>query len=74
MNETPRPDDLTWRTSSHSGSSNACVAAALLPDGGIAVRNSNHPDAGLVTFTAREWDAFLAGVRDGEFDRPQLGG
>jgi hypothetical protein len=71
---TLRPDDLTWHISTHSGSSNACVAAALLPDGGIAVRNSNKPDAGIVTFTPREWDAFLAGVKDGEFDRRALAG
>ena len=63
-----RAEDLTWRISSHSGSNNACVAAACLPDGNVAVRNSNTTDDGVVTFTPIEWDAFVAGVKDGEFD------
>ena len=73
MNHTEKPaaitdDGLSWRISSHSGSNSACVAAARRPDGNVAVRNSNTPDDGTVTFTPIEWDAFLAGVKDGEFD------
>lgn len=59
---------LSWRISSFSGSNNACVAAARLPDGHVAVRNSNAPDDGTATFTPMEWDAFVAGVKAGEFD------
>jgi hypothetical protein len=57
-----------WRISSHSGASSSCVALAPLGDGRVAVRNSNHPDDGLVVFTRAELAAFVAGVKDGEFD------
>jgi len=39
-----------------------------LPDGRIAVRNSNHPDDGVVLFTASEMTAWIHGVKAGEFD------
>ena len=57
-----------WRISSHSGASSSCVALAPLGDGRVAMRNSNHPGAGLVVFTRAELAAFVAGVKDGEFD------
>jgi hypothetical protein len=33
-----------------------------------AMRNSEHPDGTVLVFTPSEWDAFLLGARDGEFD------
>ena len=38
------------------------------PDGHIAVRNSNHPDQGIVLFTRAEMEAWIHGVKAGEFD------
>lgn len=70
MSAEPRPATV-WRKSSFSGSSgndDACVEVAALPDGRIAMRNSNHPDAGVVYFTRAEMAAYLAGVKAGEFD------
>jgi hypothetical protein len=32
------------------------------------MRNSKDPDGDKLYFTQAEWDAFVAGVRDGEFD------
>jgi hypothetical protein len=32
-----------------------------------------NPDAGKLYFTQAEWDAFVAGVRDGEFDLDDAG-
>ena len=61
-------DDLAWRKSSFSADQGACVELAPLPDGRVAVRNSNHPDAGTVVFTRREVDAWVKGARAGEFD------
>jgi Domain of unknown function (DUF397) len=59
---------LEWRKSSFSqGTEGSCVEVAPL-NGGRAVRNSNHPDLGMVTFNDAEWDAFLKGVKAGEFD------
>lgn len=57
-----------WRTSSFSGNNGTCVEVAALPDGFIAVRNSNHPHDGVVLFTRAEMKAWLSGVKAGEFD------
>jgi hypothetical protein len=57
-----------WRKSRHSNPSGNCVEAALLPAGGVAVRNSRYPDGPALIFTQAEWDAFILGARDGEFD------
>ncbi len=55
-----------WRKSSHSNA-NGCVEVARRSDG-IAVRDSKDSDGPVLLFTHHEWRAFLAGVRDGEFD------
>jgi Domain of unknown function (DUF397) len=57
-----------WRTSSFSGNNGTCVEVAALPNGGIAVRNSKHPCAGVVFFTRAEMNAWILGVKAGEFD------
>jgi hypothetical protein len=62
--------NLRWRKSSFSnGEGGACVEVADLADGGRAVRDSKDRGAGpILSFTAEEWRAFVAGVKDGEFD------
>lgn len=58
-----------WRKSTRSGGTNGqCVEVADLADGARAVRDSKNPTGGVLMFTAAEWGAFTAGVRDGEFD------
>ena len=32
------------------------------------MRDSKDPDGPVLAFTAAEWEAFVAGVKDGEFD------
>lgn len=61
---------LAWRKSSYSnGTGGDCVEVADLPDGGRAVRDTKDRGNGSVLlFTPAEWQAFVAGVRDGEFD------
>ena len=62
--------DAAWVKSSYSGPTGGnCVELAHLPGGDVAVRHSRHPLGLALVFTAAEWDAFLAGARDGEFDR-----
>jgi hypothetical protein len=52
--------------SSFSGAS-GCVLVAI--DGkGVWVRDSKFPRRRPLFFTEVEWDAFLRGVRNGEFD------
>jgi hypothetical protein len=63
--------DLTtarWRISSYSGNNGSCVAIAALPDGRVAVRNSNRPEGGVVLFSGAGMRSWLAGVKAGEFD------
>ncbi|WP_433240994.1 DUF397 domain-containing protein [Streptosporangium sp. CA-135522] len=38
--------------------------------GRAAVRHSHHPDGEVVVYTRAEWEAFVGGVKDGEFDFP----
>lgn len=47
-----------------------CVAATILPGGDIAVCDTKDPAKAAHVFTRVEWDAFLAGVKNGEFDFP----
>jgi hypothetical protein len=56
-----------WRKSSRSGSTTNCVEVAANVPGVVAVRDSKKPDGPKLTFTPADWDAFTAGVRDGEF-------
>ena len=49
-----------------------CVAVAADGDDLIIVRDDKNVDGPTLTFTAAEWDAFVAGVKDGEFDRAAL--
>lgn len=62
-------DSAVWRTSrrSEEGGGN-CVEVAPLADGGVAVRHSKHPDAAVIVYTRAEWDAFIAGAKNREFD------
>jgi Domain of unknown function (DUF397) len=58
-----------WHKSTFSnGSGGNCVESARLPDGSRAVRHSKDPDGPSLIFSPSEWDAFLQGVRAGEFD------
>ncbi|MFB9802423.1 DUF397 domain-containing protein [Streptomonospora salina] len=74
-----------WRKSRRSGNNGGdCVevAAAEGRDAAtankadeeivFAVRDSKNPDRPALAFTRAEWDAFVEGVKDGEFDSEKL--
>jgi Domain of unknown function (DUF397) len=63
----PDLSGVPWRTSSFS-QEGECVEAAFLPDGSVALRHSRDPDGSVLVYTPREWEAFLKGAKDGEFD------
>jgi len=61
--------DLThvqWRKSARSGEG-SCVEVAPVKDV-IAVRDSKDREGPVLFFTRSEWDAFIGGAKDGEFD------
>jgi Domain of unknown function (DUF397) len=63
--------DLTaavWRTSTLCDL-NGCVEVALL-DGRVAVRDAKDRGGPILLFTSQEWEAFIGGVHNGEFDLP----
>ncbi|MHA6623760.1 DUF397 domain-containing protein [Pseudonocardia sp. DLS-67] len=58
-----------WRKSSRSnGNGGACVEVADLADGSRAVRDSKDRGGPTLLFTPSEWQAFVEGVKLGEFD------
>ena len=60
-----------WRKSSYSGGAGNCVEIAGdvsgLP-GTVGVRDSRNPAGPVLLLTPRTWRAFVAGVKNGEFD------
>jgi hypothetical protein len=62
---------LDFFKSSHSQAS-GCVEVRFVHEGegAVLVRDSKATDGPQLRFNHREWLAFLAGVRDGEFELP----
>jgi hypothetical protein len=69
----PSSEPPRFRRSSFCGEG-GCVEVAALPGDEIVIRDSKdtRPDAPRLSFTAAEWDAFVAGVTAGEFTRSAL--
>jgi Domain of unknown function (DUF397) len=62
--------DIRWRKSSWSANNGACVEAAGLGGGRLAVRDSKNSrsDAPTLTFSSQQWQVFLSKVKNGRFD------
>jgi hypothetical protein len=59
----------SWIKSSLSYGNGNCVEVAGLADDIVMVRDSKNVKGAVLGFTPAEWDAFVGGVRNGEFDR-----
>lgn len=57
----------TWRKSAKTQANGQCVEVARLGDV-VGVRDSKNPDGPVLTFTVAEFEAFLDGAHNGEFD------
>ncbi|WP_433228011.1 DUF397 domain-containing protein [Actinomadura formosensis] len=55
-----------WRKSRRSEGIGDCVEVTVAH--WVGVRDSKDPDGAVLWFTGDEWKAFLAGVKNGEFD------
>ena len=67
-----RPTDgsaLSWVKSSLSMANGNCVEVAGLSDAFIHVRDSQNPRGSVLRFRPADWDTFVGGIREGEFDR-----
>ncbi|MEV2279253.1 DUF397 domain-containing protein [Nocardiopsis sp. NPDC049922] len=52
------PEPRHWRKSSYSGNGPTCVEVRDIADG-LAMRDSQQPELGHLTFTSNEWKVFL---------------
>jgi hypothetical protein len=56
-----------FRVSSYC-SDRGCVGVFEKSDGGVVVGNTQDPQGASLIFSRDEWMAFIAGVKNGEFD------
>jgi predicted secreted Zn-dependent protease len=57
---------LTWRTAL-SCNGGACVQVAST-ENGILLGNTRQPTGPVISYTLDEWHAFVAGIKQGDFD------
>lgn len=65
------PTQVDWQISTQGTSDTGdYVEAGPLTDGSgrVAMRHSRYPDGPVIVYTPEEWEAFIGGVKDGEFD------
>ncbi len=62
----PRKYD-EWFLPTRSSNGTTCVETKFT-QGAVMVRNNLQPAAGTAVFSHDEWAAFVAGVKDGEYD------
>jgi hypothetical protein len=64
--------EVAWRKSTYSGV-NGCVEVVTDGEGTVQVRDSKDPDGPHLQFSPEEWDAFIQGIKAGEFDHEGTG-
>ena len=63
----PDMSNVRW-VRSRACSADGCVEVAHLAGGSVAVRDSKNAHLTPYVFDREEWAAFIAGVKNGEFD------
>lgn len=62
-----RDEKLTWHRATDDPDAESCLEIAVGHDGMVRIRSSNRPEVVAVT-TPAKWEAFVRGVKAGEFD------
>lgn len=62
------PRGIQFRKSSYSNDEQGCVEVAVDADGGRWLRDTKDRTTPAHHYPSTEWDAFIRGVKDGEFD------
>ena len=57
-----------WQRAAAEDTPDEAAVEVAFVDDLIGLRNSADPAGPVLVFTQAEWDAFVAGARDGEFD------
>jgi hypothetical protein len=55
--------ELNWFKSSYSSANGQCVECALLPSGGMAVRDRQNRDGDVLIVPADAWEQFTASLK-----------
>jgi hypothetical protein len=58
---------VEWHSAPGTETAEERVEIAYLPNGAVAMRSSLDPET-VLRYTEAEWQAFVLGARDGEFD------
>jgi hypothetical protein len=59
---------IAWLRSSRCSINGSCVEVANLADGRVMVRDGKAAeDSPLLVFSGEEWNAFISGVKNGDF-------
>lgn len=57
-----------WQSAPNADVADESRVEVAFVDELIGLRNGADPDGTVLVFTRAEWDAFVAGAKDGEFD------
>ena len=57
-----------WERTTHEDGTPAALEIGYADNGLVALRMAEDPEGDVLIYTPSEWEAFVEGVRDGEFD------